>query len=189
MFVSRTGLIIIAGGKLTGYRKMAMRVVDLVAKKMMDEHGHSIGKCITGKTQLQGGNIAMPFERFLQNKIKEAISLGLTQSQATDLCQRYGSETSEVFRLYSSLKNTNYTGEVPLVLMAELKYSMEKEMCLTPSDFFIRRTGMLYFDMASVQKWRGAVLHYMQVELGWNDAEKARYDDELGKAIEGAIGH
>ncbi len=37
MFVSSSGLITIAGGKLTGYRKMAERVVDVVARKMREE--------------------------------------------------------------------------------------------------------------------------------------------------------
>ena len=34
IFESETGLISIAGGKLTGYRKMAERIMDLVAKKI-----------------------------------------------------------------------------------------------------------------------------------------------------------
>ena len=34
IFVSASGLISIAGGKLTGYRKMAERTVDKIAKRM-----------------------------------------------------------------------------------------------------------------------------------------------------------
>ena len=38
IFESQSGLISIAGGKLTGYRKMSERIVDLVAKRMENRY-------------------------------------------------------------------------------------------------------------------------------------------------------
>ena len=46
IFESPSGLISIAGGKLTGYRKMAERVVDLVVKKNFN--ADELKSCLTG---------------------------------------------------------------------------------------------------------------------------------------------
>src|SRR5699024_10981079 len=55
-FVSSSGLISIAGGKLTGYRKMAERVIDLTAKQLKQEQGKKYPKCKTKAMRLSGGN-------------------------------------------------------------------------------------------------------------------------------------
>ena len=55
VFESKTGLISIAGGKLTGYRKMAQKVVDLVAKRHTISTGARLKKCHTDKLVLNGG--------------------------------------------------------------------------------------------------------------------------------------
>src|SRR5690625_6352297 len=39
IFISDSGLISIAGGKLTGYRKMAEDIIDLVSKQFKKEEG------------------------------------------------------------------------------------------------------------------------------------------------------
>ena len=52
IFESRSGLISIAGGKLTGYRKMAERVVNLVIKKHFDDRNFE--PCRTDQIKLAG---------------------------------------------------------------------------------------------------------------------------------------
>ncbi len=61
IFVSESGLISIAGGKLTGYRKMAERIVNIVGKEL----GMSKG-CETEDIALSGGYVggAKGFEAF-----------------------------------------------------------------------------------------------------------------------------
>src|SRR5690606_30898577 len=54
IFESESGLVSIAGGKLTGYRKMAERVVDLVIHKHFDER--SFPECFTDKIKLTGNS-------------------------------------------------------------------------------------------------------------------------------------
>src|SRR5258708_40286342 len=54
IFESPSGLISIAGGKLTGYRKMAERVVDLVMKNYFDED--KLQSCLTGSILLASSN-------------------------------------------------------------------------------------------------------------------------------------
>lgn len=53
IFYASSGLISIAGGKLTGYRKMAERVVDQIVKRLGIE-----ASCQTEKLVLSGGDFA-----------------------------------------------------------------------------------------------------------------------------------
>jgi glycerol-3-phosphate dehydrogenase len=41
---------------------------------------------------------------------------------------------------------------------AELKFTIENEMVQTPMDFFIRRTGRLYFDIDSIRSLMEPIL-------------------------------
>ena len=69
IFVSKSELISIAGGKLTGYRKMAERIVDLVAKKYLRRFTEEFKKTQTESILLSGGK----FEDF--NEVKSYINL------------------------------------------------------------------------------------------------------------------
>ena len=65
------GLITIAGGKLTGYRKMAETVVDLIVKRLAPDE---IGPCVTEHLPLSGGDFGgiQKFELFIESKANEA---------------------------------------------------------------------------------------------------------------------
>jgi glycerol-3-phosphate dehydrogenase len=56
IFTSNTGLVSIAGGKLTGYRKMAERTVNRIAKQMEEDHGVLLDPCMTDKIPLCGSD-------------------------------------------------------------------------------------------------------------------------------------
>ena len=58
IFVSPTNLISIAGGKLTGYRKMAERIVDLVDKQYRKQFGGDKRKSKTAKIPLANGGLS-----------------------------------------------------------------------------------------------------------------------------------
>ena len=68
IFVSKSELISIAGGKLTGYRKMAERIVDVVAKKYLRRFAEEFKKTQTEGILLSGGE----FEDF--NEVKSYIN-------------------------------------------------------------------------------------------------------------------
>ncbi|MGZ4098552.1 MAG: glycerol-3-phosphate dehydrogenase/oxidase [Bacteroidia bacterium] len=187
IFESASGLITIAGGKLTGYRKMAQRIVDIVAKKITEKEGGQVLQCNTQNIRLPGGEINnnVSFPAFVKNKVKEGINLGLSEKEAETLVNRYGSNVEKIYEIVASQKDKNRSG-VPLILSAQLIYCLENEMCLTPSDFLIRRTGSLYFDIDTVQRWGGAVAKEMQNILGWNDELTERFTKELYSSVEEA---
>nr|WP_273847711.1 glycerol-3-phosphate dehydrogenase/oxidase [Halalkalibacter alkalisediminis] len=176
IFFSDTGLISIAGGKLTGYRKMAERVVDFVAKDLKNEK-----KCTTDRIPLSGGNVngSLNYEAFVQEKINEGIDLALSKEEAERVVRLYGSNVEHVFHLMRTNKKEAEQHQLPVLLLAQLQYGMEEEMVATPADFFNRRTGALYFNIAWVNKWQGAVTNYMAKKCQWSREEKERHMRDL----------
>ena len=183
VFVSDSGLLIIAGGKLTGYRKMAQRIVDIVAEKMKRSENKIIPACTTQEIQISGGKIfGISFSDFLRSKTQEGISIGLTEVEAKTLTQRYGSNVDELFSLINKLQAKK--SDLPLILRAQLIYAIENEMCCTPSDFFIRRTGLLYFDIAKVKTYKEELGIYWQNLLSLSKEYCDRHMADLQNAIE-----
>jgi len=188
IFFSGSGLITIAGGKLTGYRKMAERVVNIVSEKIPPEGKRNIKECTTDEIKLSGGKIneAISFAAFAERNISKGIALGLSRASAETSVKRYGSNTEELFKIIEKLNKESH--ELPVLLRAELMYAIENEMCMTPSDFFIRRTGLIYFDIESVKKWKTPLVSYMQNIMLWSGEETERFSKELDKAIEHSSG-
>jgi glycerol-3-phosphate dehydrogenase len=185
---SASGLITIAGGKLTGYRKMAELIVDLVAGKFKKQKYKLFDKCRTKKLAISGGHVggSIGFEKFAEKKTVQGIQAGITESKARALIERYGSNVDEVFR------NLNgHFDELPRCIFAELKYSVENEMVVKPADFLIRRTGAVYFDRLSVQQFYPFIVSAMSELLRWDkathDKYKREFEEEVRLATEGKI--
>lgn len=177
IFESASGLITIAGGKLTGYRKMAQRIVDLIGKKIKAA-GKSIPECTTATIPLGGGKIGETgLNNFIKNKSSRAFELGLSNKETELLINRYGSNMDALFVFIETLKEEQ--SPIPLVLRAQIHYCIDNEMCVNPSDFFIRRTAALYFDIQTVKTWEQQVLHYMKELLKWDNTLVLRFETEL----------
>lgn len=181
-FVWDSGLITIAGGKLTGYRKMAERVVDLISKKIMTSAKKQIPKSSTSQINISGGNlpVGISFTSFLAVKITEGVSLGLTAAEVEKLVFRFGSNVDIIFYIVKKLNTENTTAlELPVIVKAQLLYVIENEMCLTPADFFIRRTSMLYFDIANLKRLREPVISFLKNQKLWDESLVERFNNEL----------
>ncbi|WP_093856936.1 glycerol-3-phosphate dehydrogenase/oxidase [Tenuibacillus multivorans] len=179
IFNSDSGLISMAGGKLTGYRKMAENVVDLISKDL----GHNIDKSRTKYMTLSGGEVggSKGFEIFLEDKINQGISYGLSHQQSKELVYRYGSNVDNVlseYRKFQTLKE----GIDPFIF-AMLRYGIDNEMICTPSDFFIRRSSALFFNIDFVNKHKDSVISFMSDEFQWTIEEKEKHNEELLRDI------
>ncbi|MEW8966037.1 glycerol-3-phosphate dehydrogenase C-terminal domain-containing protein, partial [Staphylococcus arlettae] len=71
----------------------------------------------------------------------------------------------------------------PLDIYTELIYSIQNEMVYRPTDFFIRRTGKLYFKIDDVLNYKEQVIDVMSELLGYSDVQKELYKQELETAI------
>lgn len=186
IFRSPTGLITIAGGKLTGYRKMAERVVDLVAAELSKEEGKTYPACQTASIVLSGGDVggSKGFAAFVEKKVAEGMRLGLSKDEASWLTHLYGSNVDTVYQLVELNKEKAVQYQLPVFLYASLLYSLQDEMVQTVVDYWMRRTGCLLFRINWVQKWKDAVLQVMKEELNWSDEEVQKNQEMLQKEIE-----
>lgn len=184
---SDNGLISIAGGKLTGYRKMAETIVDKTAKKLEKKTGKKYGSSITKHLPLSGGDFggSENFGGFVSQTALSAGQFGLSAEEGRMLAQFFGTNAGKVFGYYQLMPDNNPQG-LPKSLAAILKYMIEDEMAFTPADFFVRRTGDLYFHIADVVRYKESVLAFMASELNYSEEQKTQYRNELNEEIQRA---
>ncbi|MBL3628180.1 MULTISPECIES: glycerol-3-phosphate dehydrogenase [Bacillus] len=189
IWTSQSGLITIAGGKLTGYRKMAEHIVDLVRDRLKEEGGQDFGGCKTKTMPISGGHVggSKNFESFVEAKTKDGLKIGLSQETAKQLAIRYGSNVENVFSRIEGLKDEAEKRQIPVHILAEAAYSIEEEMAATPADFFVRRTGRLFFDIKWVQTYKTAVIDYMSDLFQWNDETKEKHTEWLNTLLHDAV--
>jgi len=190
IWTSDSGLITIAGGKLTGYRKMAELVVDYVTDLLRKEgHSGAYPKSETKYMPISGGDVggAKQFTTFIVNKSKEGLEFGLTSKQAEQFAKFYGSNVDTIFQLVREHQEELKQYNLPVDVLIPLIYALHYEMTVKPVDFFIRRTGALYFDINWVYKWKDAVITYMSAEFGWTKDQKVKYANELEEALIDAV--
>ncbi len=185
VFVSQTGLITIAGGKLTGYRKMAQTVTDLVANALHQETGAHFPNCFTEKIRLSGGDIGNSgnWDKFVHFKVGEGVQLGLSTEASEWLVRLYGANVEFLYETIAKTDGESTASALPADVYAAVMYSIESEMCETMVDFFLRRTGTLLFDIQFVRQWRGQVEVLMADVFGWDKAERLRQHLLLDEAI------
>lgn len=182
IWVSDSELITIAGGKLTGYRKMAEMVVDLLVQKI----GTGNYKlCSTKKLPISGGDVggSEHFPRFIEEQVEIGQKLGLTKEDAMYLAKTYGSNVSLLFDIIHERAEEKEQSKLSTVLFAQLVYAIEHEMIATPIDFFNRRTGAILFNIHLVYKWKHEVVNYMATRFQWSNETKAKYIAALDQAL------
>ncbi|WP_243387483.1 glycerol-3-phosphate dehydrogenase/oxidase [Bacillus kexueae] len=189
IWTSDSGLITIAGGKLTGYRKMAEMVVDLVANKLKEEEGRTFAPCKTKTLPISGGHVggSRNLKAYIETKTKEGMEAGLTEQEAYSIAKMYGSNADKVFALIPSLKEEADKRQMPVSVLVQVEYSLQQEMTTTPVDFFVRRTGSVFFNIQWAYKWKDAVVQYMATRLGWSSEQKMIFQDQLQEQLHDAV--
>ncbi|GGB53943.1 FAD-dependent oxidoreductase [Virgibacillus dakarensis] len=189
IFISDSGLISMAGGKLTGYRKMAEQAVNTVVKQLKEEEGILYSKSDTHDLPISGGEVggSKGFERFKKRKAEEAKVLGIDEEIALMLIKKYGANIDTIFELYQSKQDEAKKEAIDPIVFAQLIYALEYELTYKPVDFFIRRTGGLFFDINWVRTHKDNVIAYMAKVLDWTDEQKKAYSNELDDLLHEAV--
>ena len=174
IFISGTELISIAGGKLTGYRKMAERIVDLVISKL-GERGFDkeTGSCRTHEIPL-GDNQYMDARAI--RLYREDLQGDVGKAQARYLVSNYGTQSNDIVKHAASKEPYD-------LLLAECMYCIENELVMTLSDFFVRRTGRLYFDIESVKVHYKDIALWMKDILHWDEQRFKHEVEDLERQI------
>ncbi len=182
IFTSNTGLISIAGGKLTGYRKMAERVVDQVAKNMEEEYEAKLKPCTTEDIPLCGNEFKKykHVKKYISEIYERIKTDGFTEYDAWFLVTNYGKQTETILEQYKVRKEKNNPTKL---ILAELQFGITFEMVHNPMDFFIRRTGRLYFDIENVRTYMEPVLKEFKTIFKVDDAQILDWKEALQKEM------
>jgi glycerol-3-phosphate dehydrogenase len=144
------GMLSIAGGKLTAYRRMAERVVDQVETAL----GRGVSRCRTAKTPLPGGEISPDA---LTAELAEA---GVTGAPATRLANLYGSEARTLMECGGGVE-------------AEAVHAVLSEGALTLEDYMVRRSARAWFDADGGLCALDAATAAMAPLLDWSEARQS----------------
>ena len=148
-----TGLITIAGGKLTAYRRMAERIVDLVYERL----GRTPAPCATEHAPLPGGEAPVP-----------TLPATLDAEARSRLARLYGATCARL--LARDPAATTLPGGSGM-LRVEVEHAIDEEMALTVEDVLERRMRALLFDRAQGLGVVDEVAAMMGRKLAWS-AEK-----------------
>ncbi|MFL2133279.1 FAD-dependent oxidoreductase [Desemzia sp. FAM 24101] len=176
------GLLTIAGGKLTDYRRMAEGSIKLIEKRLKEKNSKEFPEVETKTIKLSGGNVPLGggFGEYVEELSARGAKLGLSKLEAARLVEWYGSNAEIIFNEtepFTELYGLNH-GEG-----LSLKYSLENEMTLTPTDYFSRRTDTLLFDHPHLQEIKEPVIKIMADFYHWDEATKRKMSDELEDMI------
>jgi glycerol-3-phosphate dehydrogenase len=186
IFLPESGLITIAGGKLTTYRVMAKQVVDIAEKRLGRDFGiRAKQHCITDRLALEGGAGGGLHARVAGQVGAATTLLNLGSEEANCLLTTYGTGYT---RLINLIKGDAALGKriCPTLpyLWAELPHSVQNEMALSLCDFMIRRTHIICEDPSQGVDQAPEVADRMGALLGWSKEERERqladYAHEVG---------
>lgn len=181
IFESESGLLSIAGGKLTGYRKMAERIIDRLLKKIKENEKISYTECRTDKIPLTGGVFknAIEVDSYTE-EVAEKLSKFDLSEMADYLVSNYGKQTDLILEDFTKRKEKD--PQVRLGL-AELDFTLKYEAVYSLLDFFERRTGRLYFDIGSINLLRKPVIKQMEDFFGWDKKRIKQEEEWLDRAL------
>ena len=153
-------VVTVAGGKLTGYRPMAIDVVDHLA-----DVGVEFGASPAETGTLPGGD----FDGEVWDEAERlAGSAGLDSTTARRLASLYGAEAGAVLQRGASPLAPGAT-----TVVGEVSWAVEVDGAVTLEDVFVRRTRSAWYaaDPGSLVE---PMADLMQPLLGWSDVETAK---------------
>jgi glycerol-3-phosphate dehydrogenase len=147
VFVREDGVLIIAGGKLTTYRRMAKEAIDEIVKSMRAREENplkerEITKCRTKPRQLPGAEgITPPGAKGLAALIMRYVMRDLLPERtARHLAESYGVRAEEMITKTKADESLleRLDPELPYI-WAEVEFAVQNELARTLEDVLVRR--------------------------------------------------
>lgn len=181
VFVKDDGVVIIAGGKLTTYRRMAAQAVRAAIGWLRE---HDEGFEAAGRERAGTKHRPLPGGAGLETPTLESVAaigralmdeLGLDADAATHLCGVYGARATILGdRIRADrAQATRLDPELPY-LWAEIDFAVEHDRARTVDDVLSRRVPLLLVGRDQGLGVCDEVGARMAARLGWNDDERAR---------------
>ena len=171
-----SGLVNIAGGKLTTYRSMAAEAADFLANVLEKEFGIASGDFHTDLIPLPGAP-EDEWEMASERLQREAAAVGIAASTGRALTERYGEQLTGVLAL---IREDPTLGEELLsgrpYLRAEVVHAVREELALTLEDVMRRRLHLFYEEVDGGIPVAELIAGMMASEeaLAWSPEEVAR---------------
>jgi glycerol-3-phosphate dehydrogenase len=177
VFEDEYGIITIAGGKLTGCLSMAMDVADFLKKK-----GYLVNKVKPLPRELKFSGCEFESESdisdYFEQQVGESKQIGGTPKSISRLIHTYGKHTEQIvdlaYRIWPEFNDKSI-----VLLCAEILFSIENEWVKTYSDFWIRRTGNLYFRKTEVLDEFEKTKEWFATKLNWNKETALKMEYEF----------
>ncbi len=168
IFISPSGLISMAGGKLTGYRKMSEKAVNRIVKKA-GKHNNIKKRSVTKNIWLTDRPFASSKE--IRNYQKELWNnLGPEKTDEETLSRlifKYGKQVEKILEHFNRYKTEKDTEK--RLILSELDFCMEQEMVCKPLDFLERRSSRMFFETGSVKKYYTDILDRFSEIFHWDE--------------------
>jgi glycerol-3-phosphate dehydrogenase len=163
-----TGLVSIAGGKLTTYRTMARRIVNLICERLGGQR-----TCRTGELPLPGGERPPAELPALIRSVAAALP-ALAPGAAERLVRLYGTRVERIVaRTTADPAAAAPLPGLPEVPRAEVEHVLDEEMALTVTDVLERRLRVLLFSPGLGVDAAETVATLCARRLGWSAARTA----------------
>ncbi len=160
VWLSDSGLITIAGGKLTGYRKMAEDALDKACELLGIEFSAS-----EVDEALPGGDLG---SNLRQSALDLAQTYPMPDALSDRLIKLYGAESKQVLALGKQTllpEGSVFSGEV--------YWSMREEGAGSLEDVLYRRTRAALYEPEESQQLVAPIAELMASELGWSAEQTA----------------
>jgi glycerol-3-phosphate dehydrogenase len=185
-----SGLLSIAGGKLTTYRVMARQVVDRAARRLREAFRVESGVSPTEHLPLPGAP-REPWPVFEKRVRRDAVALGLDPDVGDHLARAYGEDADGLLAAIraDAPRGGRILDGFPYV-WAEIAHAVEHEMALTLTDVLIRRLHLYYEARDGGLAVARQVAERMAREpgIGWDAAEVERQVERYRQAVEATRG-
>jgi glycerol-3-phosphate dehydrogenase len=181
IYQGHSGLLTIAGGKLTTARSMAEEMVDLVNHRLISEYGIKAKRpCQTRNNPILG----TPSED-TEAKIRALASRVRFDDDVLEGLLKQGTDALKVLSMVEedpSLAD-NLAPGIPHI-KAQVKFAADGEMARTVDDFLIRRTEIYYTAPDQGLSVAGEVAALMGEVLGWDEEEAGRQVKSYQETVE-----
>ncbi|MBN2169286.1 MAG: glycerol-3-phosphate dehydrogenase/oxidase [Actinobacteria bacterium] len=164
-----SGLLTIAGGKLTTARSMAEEMVDVAERDLEREYGiKGKGPCVTSNRPILGTPLTESVDRtktlskkmrFDDETLCTLLKQGTDALEVLSLCDRDGSMAEKL------------SPEIPYI-KAQVEFATRNEMALTVTDFMVRRSEIFYTATDQGISVSDSVADIMGDALNWSSEEK-----------------
>lgn len=155
---STSGMLTVAGGKLTSHRVMARQLVDLVARDLSNTR-----RSDTDGKPLAGANMAE-----IPAIIAEAKSAGVPDDVCTRWVRRYGSNARHILSRWQDQPVSRQQFGVRSLCRAEIEYAVADEMVYSLADLLIRRTGLFFWDESGGRDALAPIADILAERLAWS---------------------